>query len=87
MEALASEAPPGAEGALALLGPAPLDLSKPRLRPGGLLFPVPVAFSGVDRARLARAALENVVYAVRGASDLLAEVTARRLTGSPWAAA
>ena len=75
MEALAAEAPPGAEGALALLGPAPLDLSKPRLRPGGLLFPVPVAFSGVDRARLARAALENVVYAVRGATDLLAEVT------------
>ena len=75
MEALAAEAPAGAEGAIALLGPAPLDLSRPGLRPGGLLFPVPVTFSGLDRAKLARAALENVVYAVRGATDLLAEVT------------
>ena len=75
MEALAAEAPVGAEGAVALMGPAPLDLSKPGLRPGGLLFPVPVTFSGLDRGRLARAALENVAFAVRGAVDLLAEVT------------
>ena len=74
MEALMAEAPPGADGAVALIGPAPLDLSRPRLHPGGLLFPVPVTFSGIDRARLARAALENVVFAVRGASDLLDEV-------------
>ncbi|MDE2901359.1 MAG: FGGY-family carbohydrate kinase, partial [Chloroflexota bacterium] len=75
MESLMSEAPPGADGAVALIGPAPLDLSRPRLQPGGLLFPVPVTFSGLDRARLARAALENVVFAVRGASELLDEVT------------
>ena len=75
MEALAAEAPAGSDGAVALIGPAPLDLSQPRLQPGGLLFPVPVTFSGLDRARLARAALENVVFAVRGAADLLGEVT------------
>ncbi len=75
MEALAAESPAGAAGAVALLGPAPLDLSRPGLQPGGLLFPVPVTFSGLDRARLARAALENVVFAVRGAADLLFEVT------------
>lgn len=75
MEALAAEAPAGSEGAVALIGPAPLDLSRPRLQPGGLLFPVPVTFSGLNRARLARAALENVVFAVRGAADLLGEVT------------
>ena len=81
MEALAAGVPPGAEGAVALLGPAPLDLSRTGLRPGGLLFPVPVTFSGLDRGRLARAALENVVYAVRGASELLAEVTGRQAGG------
>ncbi len=81
MEALAAESPAGAEGAVALLGPAPLDLSRPGLQPGGLLFPVPVTFSGLDRARLARAALENVVFAVRGASDLLAEVTGAASNG------
>jgi sugar (pentulose or hexulose) kinase len=75
MEALAAEAPAGSDGAVALIGPAPLDLSRPQLQPGGLLFPVPVTFSGLDRARLARAALENVVFAVRGAVDLLREVT------------
>lgn len=75
MEALAAEAPAGSDGAVALIGPTPLDLSQPRLQPGGLLFPVPVTFSGLDRARLARAALENVVFAVRGAADLLGEVT------------
>ena len=75
MEALAAEAPAGAEGAVALIGPAPLDLSRPGLQPGGLLFPVPVTFSGLDRARLARAAIENVVFAVRGAADLLVDVT------------
>lgn len=74
MESAAAQAPPGAEGTVAMLGPAPLDLSQPGLRPGGLLFAVPVGFSGVDRARLARAALENVAYAVRGAWDLLQEV-------------
>lgn len=75
MEALAAQAPPGSEGALALLGPAPLDLSRTGLRPGGVLFPTPVTFGGVDRARLARAALENVAYAVRGSVEMLSEVT------------
>ena len=75
MEAMAAQSPAGAEGAVALIGPAPLDLSRPGLQPGGLLFPVPVTFSGLDRARLARASLENVVFAVRGAMDLLGEVT------------
>ena len=75
MEELAAQAPPGSEGTLALIGPAPLDLSRPGMRPGGLLFPVPVTFGGLDRPRLSRAALENVAYAVRGSCDLLAEVT------------
>lgn len=75
MEVLAADAPAGGDGAVALLGPAPLDLSRPRLQAGGLLFPVPVTFSGLDRARLARAALENVVFAVRGAADVLCALT------------
>ena len=75
MEDLAAGAPAGSEGALALLGPAPLNPARTGLRPGGLLFPVPVTFGGVDRARLARAALENLAYAIRRSSALLSEVT------------
>ena len=75
MESLAKDILPGAEGVVALLGPAPLDLSRPGLRPGGLLFPVPTTFSGLGQGHLARGALENIVYAVRGAGELLEEVT------------
>jgi len=75
MEALAKDVPPGSEGLVSLLGPAPLDLSRPGLRPGGLLFPVPVTFSGLGPGHLARGALENIAYAIHGSCALLEEVT------------
>ena len=74
MEAAAEAVPAGAEETVAMLGPAPLDLSRPGLRRGGVLFPVPVAFSGVGRGHLARAVLENLAFAVRGLRERLHEV-------------
>ena len=78
MEGMANNVPPGADGMLALLGPAPLDLSRPGLRAGGILFPVPTTFSGFGQGHLARGTMENIAYAIRGACELLEEVT-----GSP----
>ena len=75
MEGMAANVPPGADGMLALLGPAPLDLSRPGLRAGGILFPVPTTFSSLGQGHLARGALENIAFAVRGACELLEEVT------------
>lgn len=75
MERQARDAPPGAEGVLAFLGPAPLDLSRAALRPGGFLFPVPLTFSAPGRGHLVRAALENMAFALKGALALLEEVS------------
>ena len=36
---------------------------------------MPVTFGGLDRSQLARAAIENVAYAVRGSCELLVDVT------------
>ena len=75
MEGMANNVPPGSDGMLALLGPAPLDLSRPGLRAGGFIFPVPTTFSDYGQGHLARSALENIAYAIRGACELLEEVT------------
>jgi sugar (pentulose or hexulose) kinase len=75
MEGMANNIEPGSDGLLALLGPAPLDLSRPGLRPGGFIFPVPTTFSDYGQGHLARGAMENIAYATRGACELLKEVT------------
>tara|TARA_B100000809_G_scaffold94530_1_gene93223 strand:+ start:78 stop:1349 length:1272 start_codon:yes stop_codon:yes gene_type:complete len=75
MEGMANNVEPGSDGLLALLGPAPLDLSRPGLRSGGFIFPVPTTFSDYGQGHLARGAMENIAYAIRGACELLEEVT------------
>ena len=75
MEGMANNVATGSDGLLAMLGPAPLDLSQPGLRPGGFIFPVPTTFSEYDQGHLARGALENIAYAVRGACESLVGVT------------
>ncbi|MBI4233691.1 MAG: FGGY-family carbohydrate kinase [Chloroflexi bacterium] len=78
MDRLAAEATPGAEGVLAFLGPAPLDLSRAGLRAGGFITPVPFTFSNLGRGHLARAGLENIAFAVRASCARL-----EGLSGSP----
>ena len=75
MEGMANNVAPGSDGLLALLGPAPIDLSQPGLRPGGFIFPVPTTFSEYGQGHLARGALENIAYAVRGSCSMLEELT------------
>lgn len=65
MDALASAAHPGSEGALALLGPSRMDMAKVGMRLGGLLFPVPLTFSDLGQGHLVRSALEAAAFAIR----------------------
>ena len=45
------------------------------LRPGGLLFPVPLAFEPPDAATIVRAALESFAFAIRLILDRIRELT------------
>ncbi len=61
----AAEAPAGSEGVTAFLGPSLMDMGSLGMRPGGLLFPVPLTYSEPSRGHIARACLESVAYALK----------------------
>jgi autoinducer 2 (AI-2) kinase len=65
MDQLALSVPPGADGVLAFIGPAVMDMSHLALRYGGFLFPVPLSATNIQRAHLVRAALENFCFAIK----------------------
>lgn len=65
MDELALGVPTGAEEVLALVGPAAMDMSRLTLRLGGFIFPVPLSATGVRRAHLIRATLENICFAIK----------------------
>lgn len=65
LDALAASAPAGARGMVALLGPRVADYDDPQLLWGGVLFPQASELLPVGRAELARAALENIAFAIR----------------------
>ena len=65
MDSASAAVPPGADGAVAFLGPSRMDMSRLGLKTGGMLFPVPLTFGRMDRARLARSAMESMAYAIR----------------------
>ena len=60
---------PGARGIAAHLGPSLVQYDQVGLRPGGLLFPVPLAFEPPDRAVIVRASLESFAFAIRQILD------------------
>ncbi len=60
---------PGARGVAAHLGPALVQYDEVGLRPGGLLFPVPLAFEPPDGATIVRASLESFAFAIRRILD------------------
>lgn len=72
---------PGSNGVTALLGPTALDLSRPGMRLGGWLLPVPLSFSPLGRRHLAHAVLENIAFAVRACIEVLEEVGGERVQG------
>lgn len=65
MDALASAAPVGSGGVWARLGARRMDVSSLGMYRGGITFPVPMALEAPTRARIARAALEGLAYALR----------------------
>ena len=75
MEELAGKVPPGSEGAVTFLGPGRMDMASVGMRAGGLLFPVPLTFSDMDRGHLIRASLEAMAYALRANVDQIEELT------------
>ena len=80
MDAEASRAPAGAEGAMAFLGPSRMDMGRIGMRQGGLLFPVPLTFSDLGRGHMARAALEAMAYATRANLEQVEGVAGRAAT-------
>lgn len=65
MDSLAATAPIGSDGAMAMLGPSAMDMSKTGMRMGGLIFPVPMTLGGPTRAHLVRTSIEGLAYALR----------------------
>ena len=61
----ADEVPAGSEGVTTYLGPSVMDMGRLGLRPGGILFPVPITYNEPTRGQMARAYLESVAYALK----------------------
>jgi autoinducer 2 (AI-2) kinase len=75
LDALAREASPGADGALAFLGPKVMDMSHLGPSLGGFVFPITTSVTNIERKHLARAALENLCFAFKANCDRLEEVS------------
>ena len=75
MDELAAAVPIGAEGTAAVLGPSRMDMATPGMSLGGILFPVPMTFSGVERGHVARAAIEAMAYALRANVEQIEELS------------
>ena len=77
LDALASDAPLGSEGASAFLGPRRMDMTRLGLMQGGILFPVPLTFGDLGRGPIARAFLESCAYAIRSNLEQAEELAGR----------
>ena len=75
MDGLAAAVPVGAEGGAAVLGPPRMDMAAPGMSAGGLLFPVPMTFSGVGRGHLARASMEAMAYTLRANVEQIEDIS------------
>lgn len=66
---------PEASGIAAKVGPLMMDMGRPALQTGGILFPVPLAVSVPTRGDLARAAFESAAFSVRRHLERVVEVS------------
>lgn len=64
-DALAQSAFESGRPVTAFLGPRAIDLANPGITMGGILLPAPITHGGLDAADIARAAFENVAFAIR----------------------
>ena len=74
MNSMAAAAPLGCDGATAFLGPSRMDIGNVGMQLGGLMFPVPLTFSDMDRPHLVRASLEAAAFAIRANLEQLEEL-------------
>ena len=65
MDRLAQQAPAGAEGTLAFLGPEAMNMTRLGLKYGGFLFPLPLNTADIRREHLIRGMLENLCFAIK----------------------
>ncbi|MAF85315.1 MAG: hypothetical protein CL875_02360 [Dehalococcoidales bacterium] len=79
MDDMALQAPPGAGEVLAYIGPAIMDMSHLAIKFGGFLFPVPLSVTGVERAHLVRASLENLSFAIKANYLQLEAISASKI--------
>ena len=77
MDAAAGRVSAGSEGVQAIMGSVTTQYSSPRMRTGGLVFPVPMTLSELGRGNFARAALESVAYGIRANMDALESIGGR----------
>ena len=75
LDAEAGRVEPGARGVAAHLGPALIRYDEVGLRPGGILFPVPLAFEPPDGASMVRASFESFGFAIRQILDRIRVAT------------
>ena len=70
----------GVDQTVAFLGPRIMNCSNMGLRLGGVLFPVPVAQSGLNGSHLYKAALENLAFAIRGNHHQIEEIAGSEIS-------
>ena len=75
IDGLAQGAPAGASDVIACVGPKPIDMGHLGPLLGGFIFPMAPSAAVVQRQHLARAALENLCFALRAGCERLAEVS------------
>lgn len=64
-EKLASRAPVGSNETISMLGPSLMDMRSLGLHAGGIIFPVPMTMTEVEKGQIVRASLESIAYATR----------------------
>jgi sugar (pentulose or hexulose) kinase len=79
MDRMAQEAPPGAGGVIAFIGPMLMDMRRMKLSLGGFIFPVTPSITDVRRGHLIRAALENLAFAFKANCVQLEEITGLKM--------
>ncbi len=70
----------GADQGVVFLGPRIMNCSSMGLQLGGMLFPVPVAQSGLTGSDLYKAALENLAFAIRGNHHQIEEIVGSKVS-------
>jgi len=81
MDDLAQEAPLGAGGVLAFIGPMVMDMSRLRPSLGGFIFPTTPSVTNIERKHLIRAALENICFAFKANCAQLEEISGLSVKG------